>query len=186
MSLNDSLIELLQALRNGDHCARDDFASMLYPDLSERLRARYQFVDWEMCDTASIDAVMAILDQPELFDPLHGTFEAFIWGFAKRKLLDLITQEKRSRARSKSPKSAKNFSELDRRETEYIWSEKDDPAREIERRDRMVQLSKRIAEIRESMTKEEQETLDLMLQGVREIDAYRVFVRILCAPCAHL
>ena len=168
VSKSQSLIELLQAVRDGNHCARDAFASMLFPILSMRLRARFAHIESDMCDTAAGDSVTAILDRPDSFDPCRNTFDGFVWGVAKRKLNDLVVEEQRLRSRSKSPKSAKFFSELDDRETEYIGSEKDNPAAELERRENDDYFRAQVEKIRETMTKEERETLDLILQEIHD------------------
>ncbi len=92
------LLVLLRALRDGDPDAPDRLISRCAPGLHAFLRSRFAFLPAETRADAANDALLALISNPERYQPERGgSVSTYLAAIARHKALDALRTLQRQR-----------------------------------------------------------------------------------------
>ncbi|MCL4299560.1 MAG: hypothetical protein KJ077_27740 [Anaerolineae bacterium] len=158
---------LHQLLLDGDVTASAQIAEIFMPLVIEHLRRRYpQLHDPDLIDSAVIDTLINYFARPEQYDPTKLTLVGFLRMAANGDLLNLL---KRSRKEIKGLHSGK-IVELDASTTEHEVEIPDGVDLEATTLNQYSPVWEWLPRLLPDLI--DQEIVLLMLEGIRETDAY--------------
>ena len=179
---NDRLLSLVLRVRAGDPSARQAFAQETLARLSLRVQSANRREDRDTCDTAVADAIVEFLDHADRFDPDRLDVIDYLFIAAHRNVKDLRRSQRWCGVLKKLGKHSRNFVELDSLDSNNLWRDNEDPAISLERAEERRLMIERIEVIRSRLSNLEAIVFDLMLNGVRDTEAFAKVLNVTHLP----
>ena len=158
---------LHERLVAGDPTAPADLASTYLDRLIGWLFRHNPGVDPHICATAAEDALLALIKSPASYRREKQSLEGYLRMSASGDLKNLLRSERRHARRRTTLEAV----ELSLAAGKYLWDEDSDPARIIGQADDERQ-SPLLSGVQETLTREESQVLELMLEGERRTEVY--------------
>lgn len=172
----DEAKALFVRLRSGDPTAPSDLVVGYLDYLARWLQSRNPGVGAEDCLTAAEDASLALIKNPSSYDPKRGSLLRYLRMSASGDLKNRLRAERRHAWRKIDLEVALGNGwtdvELSPEEGKYLKDEEADPARKLELRQRSLASAEVVSTLRASLSAEEWEVLQLMLDGERKTRVY--------------
>jgi hypothetical protein len=160
--------DLHQRLVAGDVTASAEIAEFFLTYITKRLQKRFpRLDDPHLVDSSAEDALLNYFDRPERFDPTKRSLGGYHCMSANGDLLNFLASQKE---RAKKHLSLGEDVELDSQEAEYVVEPQDEFDLERFVLARTSSVWQRLSELVTDPV--DQEIVGLMLEGVRETDAY--------------
>jgi len=158
---------LHERLVAGDPTAPADLANTFLDRLANWLILHNPGVDPHICNTAAEDAILALIRNPASYRPEKQSLEVYLRMSASGDLKNLLRSERRHVSRRMSWEVV----ELSPAAGNCLWDEDSDPARIVARADdeKRPPLP---SGLQETLTREESQVLELMLEGERRTEVY--------------
>jgi hypothetical protein len=170
--------ELHQQLVDGVPTAPDDFATTFLDPLIAWLTTRNPAIDPQFVNDAAERAIVAVIKNPGSYDPARRDLEPYLHMSAQADLRTLLAREKKHRQGRRSLEAV----ELFQKAGNYTGRE-DDPSLGLLIEEEVLELEAEVPEsVRQGLTQQEAQVLDLMLRGEFRTAAFAEVLGILDRP----
>src|SRR5579883_914464 len=162
---------LWNRLRNGDPTAPTDLATTYLDPLADWLTKRYPRVDPHLCESAAVDALMALIKNPASYIPARGA----LWPYLRMSAEGDLKNHRQTEKKHTVLRTNLEVVELSPRLRKYLQDDRQDPARIAELREEVFEAVKRRAvprEVIKDLSPAEAKGLCLILAGERRTSVY--------------
>jgi DNA-directed RNA polymerase specialized sigma24 family protein len=167
-------------LCNSDPTAPAEFFKAYLVPLGQWLAVAFPTVDEHLRGSAVHDPLIKYVLCPQAYDPRRMDLGAYLRMAARSDLLNLLRDENRHHQK-RVPWSVVELGE----EGGNLFRREEEPSLQLERAEEEEQRQAFLQSVREGLTEQENQVLELMLAGVRETGAYACVLGITHLPPAE-